>query len=217
MISFLQQISKSTALNYAIGNLKNTFGEASDHFQPSAMWLSTFWPLVISFMIIHLQTLDSRFNTYSAMTKLKLFSYSSSLKWNLRNPLSIYLFQIQYLFCDKTGTLTENNMVFKRCTIGGADYGHNTFTTRWVLSKARLFHWKQINVFSKARLIHWKQINVLSKARSFQWKQINTFTTRWHIRFNLKFCRKLGRFNENKLTVSPPGDTFNSTQYFVES
>ena len=35
---------------------------------------------------------------------------------------------MQYVFCDKTGTLTENNMVFKRCTIGGQDFAHNTIT-----------------------------------------------------------------------------------------
>ncbi len=33
--------------------------------------------------------------------------------------------QVQYVFCDKTGTLTENNMVFKHCTIDGVDYDHN--------------------------------------------------------------------------------------------
>lgn len=32
--------------------------------------------------------------------------------------------QIQYLFSDKTGTLTENKMVFSRCSIYGVDYPH---------------------------------------------------------------------------------------------
>ena len=32
--------------------------------------------------------------------------------------------QIQYVFSDKTGTLTENQMVFKCCSVGGANYPH---------------------------------------------------------------------------------------------
>lgn len=32
--------------------------------------------------------------------------------------------QIQYVFSDKTGTLTENRMIFRRCTISGVDYNH---------------------------------------------------------------------------------------------
>lgn len=32
--------------------------------------------------------------------------------------------QVQYIFSDKTGTLTENQMEFKSCTIGGKNYPH---------------------------------------------------------------------------------------------
>ncbi|CAH2276772.1 probable phospholipid-transporting ATPase VB isoform X2 [Pelobates cultripes] len=32
--------------------------------------------------------------------------------------------QIQYIFSDKTGTLTENKMVFRRCTIVGNEFSH---------------------------------------------------------------------------------------------
>ncbi|XP_068133918.1 phospholipid-transporting ATPase VB isoform X2 [Hyperolius riggenbachi] len=32
--------------------------------------------------------------------------------------------QIQYIFSDKTGTLTENKMVFRRCTVVGSEYSH---------------------------------------------------------------------------------------------
>ncbi|XP_076273548.1 phospholipid-transporting ATPase VD isoform X2 [Rhynchophorus ferrugineus] len=32
--------------------------------------------------------------------------------------------QIQYIFSDKTGTLTENRMIFRKCAIAGIDYNH---------------------------------------------------------------------------------------------
>lgn len=32
--------------------------------------------------------------------------------------------QVQYIFSDKTGTLTENKMLFRRCVVGGQDYSH---------------------------------------------------------------------------------------------
>lgn len=31
---------------------------------------------------------------------------------------------MQYIFSDKTGTLTENKMIFRRCSIAGVDYNH---------------------------------------------------------------------------------------------
>lgn len=39
--------------------------------------------------------------------------------------------QIQYIFSDKTGTLTENKMVFRRCTVSGIEYSHDA-NGEWV-------------------------------------------------------------------------------------
>ncbi|KAF9970035.1 hypothetical protein BGZ73_007362 [Actinomortierella ambigua] len=39
--------------------------------------------------------------------------------WNISDDLG----QIEYIFSDKTGTLTQNVMEFKKCTINGIDYG----------------------------------------------------------------------------------------------
>ncbi|XP_034376938.1 LOW QUALITY PROTEIN: phospholipid-transporting ATPase VA [Arvicanthis niloticus] len=38
--------------------------------------------------------------------------------------------QIKYIFSDKTGTLTENKMVFRRCTVSGIEYSHDANAQR---------------------------------------------------------------------------------------
>lgn len=43
--------------------------------------------------------------------------------------------QIQHIFSDKTGTLTENKMLFRKCTINGVDYNHTPSELEEAFSK----------------------------------------------------------------------------------
>jgi phospholipid-translocating ATPase len=68
--------------------------------------------------------------------ELQRFVGTKFLEWDLQmydernnqpakantSDLNEDLGQIEYLFCDKTGTLTENEMVFKECSIDGILY-----------------------------------------------------------------------------------------------
>ncbi|KAM9695532.1 phospholipid-transporting ATPase VB [Trichechus inunguis] len=47
--------------------------------------------------------------------------------------------QIQYIFSDKTGTLTENKMVFRRCTIMGSEFSHQENGRRGFQGSPTLF------------------------------------------------------------------------------
>ncbi|XP_016962031.1 phospholipid-transporting ATPase VD isoform X1 [Drosophila biarmipes] len=43
--------------------------------------------------------------------------------------------QIQHIFTDKTGTLTENKMIFRRCVVNGSDYNHPPSELEKIYSK----------------------------------------------------------------------------------
>lgn len=63
--------------------------------------------------------------------------------------------QVEYIFSDKTGTLTENKMVFRRCIANGVDYSHASPSNEQVSSvchRRSTYHWHTPSSMSRFAL-----------------------------------------------------------------
>lgn len=75
--------------------------------------------------------------------------------------------QIQYIFSDKTGTLTENKMLFRRCSIAGSDYSHDENARRLKSYQ------KPDKDFEDAA---YSSVNCVSKQKTLSKKSLNSQT-----------------------------------------
>ena len=98
--------------------------------KPSLDGFITFWAAVILFQ--NLVPISLYISLEIIKTAQAFFIYSDTFmyyekidypctpkSWNISDDLG----QIEYIFSDKTGTLTQNVMEFKKCTINGIPYG----------------------------------------------------------------------------------------------
>lgn len=98
--------------------------------KPSLDGFITFWTAVILFQ--NLVPISLYISLEIIKTAQAFFIYSDThmyydkldypctpKSWNISDDLG----QIEYIFSDKTGTLTQNVMEFKKCTINGVPYG----------------------------------------------------------------------------------------------
>ncbi|PGH34099.1 phospholipid-translocating ATPase [[Emmonsia] crescens] len=111
-------------------NSLNFFEFGSYGGSPPVDGFVTFWAAVILYQ--NLVPISLYISLEIVRTAQAIFIHSDSFmyydklgypctpkSWNISDDLG----QIEYIFSDKTGTLTQNVMEFKKCTINGVSYG----------------------------------------------------------------------------------------------
>ena len=109
---------------------KFEYGYVGDTGGPALAGFISFWVAIVLFqnlvpislyITIEIIKVAQAFFIYSdtAMYYDRIDYPCTPKSWNISDDLG----QIEYIFSDKTGTLTQNVMEFKKCTINGVPYG----------------------------------------------------------------------------------------------
>lgn len=100
-------------------------------YNPNFESFTTFWTFIIILQVMIPLSLYVTLElckilqVYHIHNNTELFDVQTNKKSECRAMnITEELGQVQHIFSDKTGTLTENKMLFRKCTINGVDYNH---------------------------------------------------------------------------------------------
>ena len=75
--------------------------------------------------------------------------------------------QVKYIFADKTGTLTQNQMVFKKCSVGGVQYGWEK-CDETIQGCLKGYFWKwEVRLLQKNKNLRWNVVTHLEHLNSW--------------------------------------------------
>ncbi|KAH6597529.1 hypothetical protein BASA50_004446 [Batrachochytrium salamandrivorans] len=121
ILSFVGYTMEVTAYNNQSPWLDLTFSRGAVTFAEA---FSMFWVAIILFQNLVPISLYITVEVVKSIQDIELYDASCNepcipRSWNLADDLG----QIEYIFSDKTGTLTRNIMEFKRCSVNSVVYG----------------------------------------------------------------------------------------------